>query len=95
VSPQARRQGRRLLLGDGSVLYPPRYDDEFARSHLNRSIPELHPKSAAHAKEQFVFVVMMMPDERPFEFHELHFLAVQLADDLRVVSPRFSYSSGR
>jgi hypothetical protein len=35
-------------------------------------------------EEQLVLVLVVMPDELALELHELHVLAVQLADDLRV-----------
>jgi hypothetical protein len=34
-------------------------------------------------EEHLVFVVVMMPDELADEFHDLHVLTVQFANDLR------------
>jgi hypothetical protein len=35
-------------------------------------------------QEQFVLVVVVVPDERPLEFDQLDHLAVQLTDDFRL-----------
>jgi len=76
-------ENRGLLIGDSSMLHTSGYDDELTRTDFDRSVSELHPKSATDAEEQLVLVIMMMPHEGAFELHELHFLAVQFADDLR------------
>ena len=39
-------------------------------------------EAALDYPEQFVLVVVLMPDERPQQLDQFHLLAVQLADDL-------------
>jgi hypothetical protein len=46
-------------------------------------IPELHAEPALHYEEQFVLVIVVVPDEWPLELDEFHLLALQLTDDLR------------
>src|SRR5688572_8122936 len=64
------------------MLHSTRHDDELTRSNLDRPVPELDAEHATHAKEQLVLVVVVMPHEGAFELDELHFLPVQLTDDL-------------
>src|SRR6185369_9672541 len=57
-----------------------RPDLEFALSAL---LANLHPKHALHHQEQFVFVLVMMPDEITFHFAELDVRIVKVTSDLR------------
>src|SRR6266700_2784512 len=74
---------RGFLLGHRAVLDSPRHDDELARSELDLSVLELHPKSTAQSEEHLVFMFVVMPDERALELQQLDLLPVELADDLR------------
>ena len=59
-----------------------RHDEKFAGIQLHDSIAELDPHLSAPDKKKLIFVFVLMPDELTFELHQLHFLAVELADDL-------------
>src|SRR5207237_7148275 len=59
-------------------------DQELALFEPDVPIPKLHAKPAFDDKEEFVLGVVVVPDERPLELDQLHLLAVQLADDLRL-----------
>jgi hypothetical protein len=74
----------RLLLGDGPVFDATRHDQEFALFQPDVPIPKLHAKPAFDDEEEFVLVVVVVPDERPVELDQLDLLAVQLADDRRL-----------
>src|SRR5262245_3789913 len=59
-------------------------DQEFALFEPDVPIPELHAEAALDHEEEFVLVVVVVPDERPLELHQLHLLAVQFTHDLRL-----------
>jgi hypothetical protein len=73
-----------LLIGDGPVFDATGDDQELAFFEPDVSIPKLHPKPAFDDEKQFVFIIMVMPDERTLELDQLHLLAIQLANDLRL-----------
>src|ERR1700747_1008881 len=77
-----------FLFGFGHVLDAFRDDDEFAGRDENVAIAEAHFHAALHDEKHFVFVVMVMPDECAFKFHDLHVGFVHFADDFR--APVFS-----
>jgi len=55
-----------FLVSSGTVLDAARNDDKFAFVDDGFVAAELHPQSTFHDQKQFVFVVMMMPDEFAF-----------------------------
>ena len=67
----------------GPMLDAARHDQELALLDPLLPIAKVHPESAPDDQEQLVFVLVVMPDELPLELHQLHVLAVQLADDAR------------
>src|ERR1700678_3432367 len=54
-------------------------DDPYSLFNPNVAITELHAKPPLDHQKKLVFVVIMVPDERPLELDQLHVLAVQLA----------------
>ena len=64
------------------MLGPMRNDEEFTFIQLDCLVAELNPHSAAPNEEKFVFAFVMMPRKDALEFHDFHFLTVQLSDDL-------------
>ena len=78
------QQNVRLLFGDGPMFNATRHDQELACYQPDVPIPKLHAKPALDDEEEFVLVVVVVPDERPLELDQLHLLAVQLADNLRL-----------
>jgi hypothetical protein len=72
-----------LLVCNGAVFDPTGHDQELALFQPFVAIPELHAKAALHHEEEFVLVVVFVPDELTQELDQLHLLAVQFPDDLR------------
>src|SRR5215469_18268514 len=78
-----------LLLGNGFMLDATRHDDELSFfDPFVRPIAKLHAKAALHDQKHFVLVMVMVEDEFSLNFVELHHLAVELGDDIRL--PQFS-----
>jgi hypothetical protein len=71
-------------LGDRPMLDASRNDDELALGHGNDAISEMHVEAPVQNEEELVFVLVLMPNEFALELDELHVLAVQLTDDLRI-----------
>ena len=65
------------------VLDAARHHDELAGVKRHVAVAKLHYEGTFHDQEHLVLVVVVMPDERTLEFHQLHVLAVQFAHDLR------------
>src|SRR5438105_5034350 len=57
----------RLLLGDRPMLDAARDDQEFPLFQPDVAIAQLHAEAALHHQEHLVFVLMVVPDERPLE----------------------------
>lgn len=71
-----------FIIGNCPVLDTSRHDDEFTFAELYDPVSKLDPKGATQDKKQLVLVLVMMPHELALELDELHFLPIQLADDL-------------
>jgi hypothetical protein len=71
-----------LFFGDGPMFDATRHDQEFALLQPDVPIPKLHAEAPFHDKEQFVLLVVVVPDEQPLLLDQFHLLAVQFADDL-------------
>ncbi len=72
-----------LLVGDGPVLHAPGHDQELALLQADLSVTEVHAEPSLHDQEEFVLVVVLVPDELALELDQLDVLAVEFADDLR------------
>ena len=70
-----------FLLGDGAMFDAPGDDQELPFLQPDLTITELHDEASLHDQEEFVLVVVAVPDELAPELDELDVLAVQLADD--------------
>ncbi|HWG46550.1 MAG TPA: hypothetical protein VN688_27560 [Gemmataceae bacterium] len=57
---------RFLLVGDGPVFDPTGDDQELALFQPDVPIPKLHAKPASDDQEEFVFVVVVVPQEWPW-----------------------------
>jgi hypothetical protein len=55
----------RLLVGDRPMFDATGHHQEFALFEPDVPIPEFHAEAALHHQEQFVLLVVVMPDERP------------------------------
>ncbi len=71
------------MIGDRPVLNASGHDQELASLKLNTPISELHAEPTIHDQEEFIFVIMLVPNELALELHQLDLLAVQFAHDLR------------
>src|SRR5579863_799920 len=73
-----------FFVGDGAVFYAARNDYEFAFADDSFAVAKFHAQSALDDEEEFVFVVMMMPDKFALEFDSFDVAVVDLADDARI-----------
>ena len=67
---------------DRVVLDTLGHDEELAFAEMDVAIAELDGHLALQDEEQLVFVLVSVPNELSLEFHELHVMSVQLANDL-------------
>ena len=85
-----QRRGRlehedvRFFLGDRPVFDATGNNQNLSLFEPDMPIPELHAKPAFDDEEKFVLVVMVVPDKLTEYFGQLHVLAVEFADDLRL-----------
>src|SRR5207245_6311543 len=77
-----KEQDPSFFLSHGPVLDASRYHDEFALLQPHLPVTELDAEAPFDHQEQLVFVLMMMPDELPFQLVELYQLAVELGGDV-------------
>ena len=61
-----------FFVGDRAMFNAMRNDDELAFPNYRLVIAKLHAQHAFHYKEEFVFNVMMVPDELAFDLDDLH-----------------------
>jgi hypothetical protein len=73
-----------FFFGNRLVLHSLRHDQKLPLLEPDVPIAKLHAESALNYEEKLVFVVVVMPNERPLKLHELDLLAVQLTDNLRL-----------
>jgi hypothetical protein len=78
------KQDLNFLFGDRAMFDAVWDDQELTFFDPNVTIPKLHTETPFHHKEQFVFDIMMVPDEWTIELHELDLLAVQFPGDSRL-----------
>ena len=76
-----------FLVGYRSMLDPVRYNQKFPWSQFYRLIAKLNPKASTDYQKEFVFYVVMVPDEGSLEFNQFDLLPIEFTDDLR--SPMF------
>ena len=67
------------------------HDEKFAFVQLDRPIAKFDPHPATPDQKKLIFALVIMPGKNALEFHHLHFLSVQFADDLW--APMFGKSS--
>ena len=73
-----------FFLGDGSMLYTSRNDQELTFLKPNVSVTVLHAESTLDNEKQLILQIVMMPDKLALKLDELDMLTVQLADNLGV-----------
>jgi hypothetical protein len=71
-----------FLVCHRTMLHASRDDKEFTFFEPHCAISKLHPKAALDHQEEFVFILMAMPDEWSAELGQLNLLAVEFSDDL-------------
>jgi hypothetical protein len=66
------------------VLHTSRHDEKLALFQHDGMIAEFHPEPALNHQEEFIFGVVVMPDEWTLKLHQLDLLAVQLTNNFRL-----------
>src|ERR1700740_676193 len=69
-----------FVVRDGEILDAAGNDDEFTFAHNCFMVAEAHAQRALHDEEQFVLVVVMVPNELALQFNGLYVAIVDLAD---------------
>ncbi len=57
---------------------------EFVRMYFNSLVTKFHFQDSTDNKEQFIFIIMMMPYELTLEFNQFYMLAIQFSNDTGV-----------
>ena len=73
----------RLLVRNGQMIHPLRHNKEFAGIDLYVAVAQPNPQAPLHHEKHLVFIFMMMPDELPLHFGQLHVAVVEFANNLR------------
>src|SRR2546423_8136693 len=73
-----------IVLGNRAMLHAARHGDELAFAHNLVAIAEFHPHLPFHYPEQFIFVVVVMPQELYFEPYGFKVAIINLGDDARL-----------
>lgn len=76
-----KQQDPDFFFGDGPVLYTFGDNDDFSWPHVNLSVSKFHDHVAVNHMEEFVLVVMTVPNEIALDFGQFDILPVQLRDD--------------
>src|SRR5437879_7139130 len=74
-----------LFVRHGTVLDAVRDDNEFALAHDTFTIAEFHAERAFHDEKEFVFTVVMMPEEFSFELDCFHQAIIDFTNDAGLV----------
>src|SRR6266852_4396925 len=61
-----------------------RNDDELPFLDGHAPVPQLHREPALVNQEEFVLVLVPVPDKRALELYELHLMPVEFTNDLRL-----------
>jgi hypothetical protein len=77
-----------FFLGDGTVLGSARDDDELAGLDPFVVVAEFHAEATFDDEEHFVFVIVMVEDERAVELDEFNLLSVEFGSDSGLVEVR-------
>ncbi len=80
-----KEQNPTFLLGHGTVFDPVRHYDKLAGFDPFVPVAEFHAEAAFDDQEHFVFVIVMVEDERAVELDELHVLSVEFGGDAGLV----------
>jgi hypothetical protein len=70
-----------FLVRHGAMLDAAGDDDEFAGANYRLVVSEFHAQRALRYEKEFVFMVVMMPDEFALYFDDFDLRLVQFADD--------------
>ena len=62
-----------LIFSNWAMLHASGHDRNSPSSSQTLAVPELHPESPLDHQEEFIFVVMLMPDELALEFYQLEY----------------------
>jgi hypothetical protein len=73
-----------LLVGNGEMFHTMGNDDKFAFADNHFMIAEAHAEGALHNEKEFVFEVMMVPNEFALELNSFHLAVIEFPDDTGV-----------
>src|SRR6516162_8620873 len=73
-----------LFVGYGHMLDAVGNDDKLALADDRFMGAELHAQRAFHHQKELVFVIVMMPDERAFQFYRFYREIVDFAEDVGI-----------
>jgi hypothetical protein len=73
-----------FLVGDGAMLDASRDDDQFTRADDGFVAAKFHAQRALDDEEQFVFDIMVVPNELALDLHNLHCAIVDFANQALV-----------
>src|SRR5579885_2996350 len=74
-----KQQQMRLFRRKWTMLDAARDDEEFAFFQPDVAVVQLHQQASLHHKEQFVFAIMVVPDEFAFDLFQLDMRVIQVA----------------
>ncbi len=80
-----KEQNTALLFCHWTMLDSTRHHDKLSRLDPFVPVAELHAEAPFDNQEHFVFMIVMMEDERAVELHELHVLSVEFGGDAGLV----------
>lgn len=70
-----------LFVRHWAVLHPLGHHDDFSRSNGHFAVAEFHDHAAPDHMEQFVLVIVGVPQKFTLDLGEFHILTIELGDD--------------
>lgn|SRR5437868_1709121 len=78
---RGREKDPALFVGDGAVLDAARHYEELAFFQPDVLVAKLHAEASFDYQEEFVFVLVVVPDELALQLVELNVLAIEFSGD--------------
>src|SRR5215204_2609622 len=82
------QQHVRLVIRLRAVLDAAWYHEQLTLLQLDVTVAQVDRQSPAEDKEEVVGVVVLVPDERPLDFHDLQLVVVEVANDSGFIRAR-------
>ena len=80
-SSRFKKQHLGFFISIGTVFYSPRNYNKFSLFNGYSFIAKLHFKTAFDYIKHFVFMIVVVPNKRTFEFYQLYHLTVELTNN--------------